>query len=226
MDGVNNLNEQNNQAEPVAEALAPVTDPVGQKTSLFEKLRNKLEKSPLFIGIRKFIVLPLFTLALAAVIVVPIIIFSQPVALLPLSEEEFNSWFGDITSQIDRLNSVSGPDAALAELDRQINQAQGANDRLNGLYSLKASILIGAGREEDAVAVLRERANIVTSADILEDTYHMMAYLYERLGDTENALVSYEQARKFTLERWPENPTDFYDAQILRLQELLNQGTI
>jgi len=146
-EGVNN--QVNTNTIPIAaEPQNNPTPPPDHKKSKLSDILDKLGKSPLFIGNRKFITIPALILALAAIIIVPIIILNSNA---PMTEEQISEWYFDTATRIKEIAASRGVDEALAEIDQRISQYTGNNDQIRDLYAIKRSILGSNGRIEAAI---------------------------------------------------------------------------
>ena len=100
-------------------AFVPPPAPDNAKPNFKQRLRglwSKLTKSPLFAGNRKFITLPILTLALVAIIVVPILIFSS----LRTAEPGSDAWFVDVSRNVNAIADERGVDAGIDEPSRPL----------------------------------------------------------------------------------------------------------
>jgi len=196
----------------------PTAEPAGKKKTKLSEFWDKLKKSPLFIGNRKFISIPILAIALAAIIVVPIVIFHPDLGFFnlgpepPISLEEFNDWYFNTATSIGEIASSRGVDEALAEVDRQINRHVGNDDQIRGLYSIKRSVLIGDGQPEAAIEAHKDLMNYVDGKRSLKERYHELASMYERNDNILEAINAYTTARDMAVELGEERHADFHAA--------------
>ena len=201
------------EAAPVSIVSTPEDKPnVNQRLS---SLLSKLNKSSLFVGKRKFVTVPIFALALVALVVVPVLIFSG------LTTEE--TWFVDTSRDVTAIVNESGVDAALTELDRLIQQAEGNNVRIRDLYGIKTVVLINAERSDAAIITQREAILHTEDLETLESRLFELALMHERFGQLEEALMVYEEVRAVSAETHGDDVAffAFYDQQIAALREQL-----
>jgi tetratricopeptide (TPR) repeat protein len=187
-----------NTAAAAKEMLDNLTaPPPAKKPSKLSGILDKVGKSPLFIGKRKYISIPLFAIALIAIIAVPIIILTQhpaPVTIEAWLEDQQTS--GAIY-EANRAANAGDIDEALRILDEALSQEQNI-DRAALLRIEKSAIAANGDRSELAIEVALEIIEFNRARgdkDNLENNYAYLGGLYDMLGDEDKALEAYLAAK-------------------------------
>jgi tetratricopeptide (TPR) repeat protein len=218
-------NANTNTAAVAQEIANNLTAAPPKKPNPIKALCEKLGKSPLFIGKRKFISLPLVGLALAAIIIVPIIIINanRP-PLNPLHDPAFISWVEDYAG---RLQSV------IDEHDGDIDVAIGFIDNLLAtetnpprrriLLNDKATLNSSGDRLDEAIASIEEYIEIADDIDASREAgIRHLADLYYAKGDLPRALELFRQALDIAVETLHYQGNDYYVEMIEQIESELN----
>jgi tetratricopeptide (TPR) repeat protein len=194
----------NNEATINTNNLAP--EPT-QKPNPLKTFFDKLGKSPLFMGRRKFVTIPALLLALVSIVTLAVILIihltSEPVIRLDDADSAFFSEFTDFRSSqqysdifydMQYLIDRDRVDEALDAIDEKI--AAETNDAIKSVLILeKAYIAANDGRLDLARETVNQQINIFkTNDENLESSYGYLASLYERSGDITRAIEYYQLA--------------------------------
>jgi len=180
------------------------------KQNLLKSFLEKLGKSPLFMGKRKFIVIPLLLLALTSLIVLVVVLITgltsdpePPVVRVDDAKSSFASevievrgsqWHRDLYSETRSLIKDGRLDEAFDLLDDKI--AAETNDATRSIIILEKSyIAASAGRLDVAKAAANDQIEIFrANNENLESSYGYLASLYEQSGDIDRAIEYYQLA--------------------------------
>jgi tetratricopeptide (TPR) repeat protein len=187
------MEEGNNNLTAISAEPADAAKP---KSNKLRELLNKLGKSPLFVGNHKFITLPLIALALAAIIIIPIVIISSLTTPAGLPDEEL---LAQIRQDVTPLVIDGDIDGALAKIDDMLNGGNLSEGNRLTLISQKGAILINADRVAPAIEVLEEFDRLQPDPVYRSDNLITLAALYEEQGDYARAIESLRAARELAI---------------------------
>ena len=202
--------------------------PPEKKPSKLSGILDKVGKSPLFMGKRKFITLPLFTLALAAIIVVPIVIINANRPPLeppnPLDDPVFVSWVKDLAQEIQTsLDEGDGDiEGALAVVNDMLGREYDP-PRRRRLLNSKAALVASVGRYDEAITAIQELIDFATNQNnAIEEGLSYLAELYYNKGDKQKALELFRQALGLAIETEAYQGNDYYISMIRQIENELN----
>jgi tetratricopeptide (TPR) repeat protein len=228
--------EEKNNTNTAGVAQAMINElkaePPKKPNHLLEKAKAlgiKLGKSALFVGKRKFITIPLLSVALIAVIAVPILILtgvfhaSEPLnddlspfyaEIIELREDK---WYLDTYYEIQDLVATNKVDDALDLIDKKI-AAEPNEVKKSILIGEKSFVAANDGRYDLAITAAEEQIQIYEAhGENLESNYGYLAYVFELSGDANKAIEFY---RKAIDNAAPDSlDTGFYEAKIVSLKE-------
>ena len=228
-EGANNQPNANTAAvaqEMMNNLTAP---PPEKKPSKLSSILDKLKKSPLLIGKRKFVTLPLFALALAAIIIVPIVIINianindRP-PLNPLDDPAFMSWVEDYAQSIQTALDDNNGD--IEEALKIVNNALATEynpPRRRVLLNDKATLVASNDRFDEAITAMQEFVDFATNENnAREGGIGYLASLYYRKGDKQKALELYQQALDIAIETESYQGNSYYISMIDQIKRELN----
>jgi tetratricopeptide (TPR) repeat protein len=221
-EGVNN-NANTNTADIAQETKNNLTAPPEKPNSKLSGFLDKLGKSPLFIGGRKFISLPLMVLALTAVIVAPIIIINaNKPPLNPLDYPAYIAWVEDYADKLQVVLDDDGVDKALNYIDSLLSTEKNP-PRRRILLNDKAILLSRENNFNEAIAALEEYVEYAddVSASREAGIRHLADLHYEK-GDLERALELFEQALEIAFETGNHQGNEYYLEMIETIESELN----
>jgi tetratricopeptide (TPR) repeat protein len=216
MDNGNDKNKQPlTEAQPQANtptATEVISTPSAEKTekanifksllSSGKQLWDKIGKTPLFTGKRKFITIPLIVLILAAIIAVPMIIVStnQPSSDY-IPEPEPTAFelirLRDTAIRANDLAESGNVEGAIAMLDEAIVAAENSEAQQIYLHFERRAIAANNGLYDIALESQfwrMEGSRKRNDTLALRDGYAYLGELYEAMGDKQRAIDAYRMA--------------------------------
>ena len=211
------------------EKTSSLAAPTEKKPSKLSGILETLEKYPLFMGKRKFVVIPMMFLALALIIVLAVILISglSPEHQSGPSDSEFFSeivsirdsqWHIDVYNDMQKLVKQGKIDEALNAMDELISAE--TNDAKKSILVLEKSYIAA---NDDRFDTAKETVNNLielykTHNENLENSYGYLASLYELSGDIEGAIRYYQLAVDNPSPT--SNESGFFQAKIIELRRI------
>jgi tetratricopeptide (TPR) repeat protein len=223
-EGANNQPNTNTTAA-AQEMLNNLTSAPPPKPNKLKNLLEKLSKSPLFIGKRKFVSLPLIAVSLAAIIIVPIIIINASRGpVMPMDDPAFVAWVEEVSGEIQ---------TALDDNDGNIEEALNLVDerlatehnppRRRSLLNSKAALVASENRLDEAIAAMEEFVSIAEEFDSSKESgLAYLADLHYQNGDLQRALELFRQALDLAMESGGFMGNDLYVEMIEQIESELS----
>jgi len=218
-EGVNSQTNTNIATVPSETPNNPTVPPSEKAKARLSAIFDKLGKSPLFAGKRKFISIPLIVLALAAVIVVPILIINNIPQQTP--REAFVEWANDLADNLDEYLANNDIPGAIRQVESAL-ETETALDRRLLLFAQLASLHV----EDDYVAAIATMGSYLAEAtnenSALEEGWSFLGDLYYASGQPQQALGAYNEALLVANETGYVMNTIYYVNMIEQIQSELN----